>query len=79
MNNFFLNTFKHKLTNKVKQNKTILTFISKYIIMTKNFGGKHFKKRKKNTNHNNREFITKNLDPDSSEQYAKILQIRCTE
>ena len=42
--------------------------------MTKNFGGKHFKKRKKNTNHNNREFITKNLDPDSSEQYAKILQ-----
>ena len=42
--------------------------------MTKNTGGKHFKKRKRNNNLNNREFITKNLDPDSDEQYAKILQ-----
>ena len=42
--------------------------------MTKNTGGKHFKKRKKNNNLNNREFITKNLDPDSDQQYAKIVQ-----
>lgn len=42
--------------------------------MTKNTGGKHFKKRKKNNNINNREFITKDFDPDSDQQYAKILQ-----
>ena len=42
--------------------------------MTKNSGGKHFKKRKRNNNVNNREFKSKNLDPDSDEQYAKILQ-----
>tara|TARA_A100001015_G_scaffold302687_1_gene391189 strand:+ start:247 stop:792 length:546 start_codon:yes stop_codon:yes gene_type:complete len=43
--------------------------------MTKNsFGGKHFKKKKKHNNVNNREFITKKLDPNSDEQYAKILQ-----
>ena len=41
--------------------------------MTKNSGGKHFKKRKRNNNVN-REFKSKNLDPDSDEQYAKILQ-----
>ena len=37
-------------------------------------GGKQFKRQKKYNNNNNREFITKNLDPNSDEQYAKIIQ-----